>query len=111
MHPISASIYDYLKFKKSLRFYLQTYVVNKHRYNHYTCILHIFMSAQCTFMSHQIHFYHQSLYDSCITSKTTCNALPAIDAQWDGMGDAGSERYKPALLPPCPTIRVSSYSS
>ena len=33
------------------------------------------------------------------------------DAQWEGMGDVGSERYKPALLPPCPTIRVLSYSN
>ena len=37
-----------------------------------------------------------------------------IDAQWKGMGDVGSARYDPALLPPCPTIRVLScgnYSS
>ena len=25
-----------------------------------------------------------------------------IDAQWDGMGDVGSARYEPALLPPMP---------
>ena len=29
-----------------------------------------------------------------------------IDAQWEGMGDVGSARYEPALLPPCPTIRL-----
>ena len=29
-----------------------------------------------------------------------------IDAQWEGMGDVGSARYEPALLPPCPAIRV-----
>ena len=34
-----------------------------------------------------------------------------IDAQWEGMGGVGSARYEPALLPPCPTIRVLSYSS
>ena len=28
-----------------------------------------------------------------------------IDAQWEGMGDVGSARYEPALLPPCPTIK------
>ena len=28
-----------------------------------------------------------------------------------GDGDVGSARYEPALLPPCPTIRVLSYSS
>ena len=27
------------------------------------------------------------------------------------MGDVGSSRYEPALLPPCPTIRVLSYSN
>ena len=34
-----------------------------------------------------------------------------IDAQWEGMGDVGSARYEPALLTPCPTIRVLSYSN
>ena len=34
-----------------------------------------------------------------------------IDAQGEGMGDVGSARYEPALLPPCPTIRVLSYSN
>ena len=34
-----------------------------------------------------------------------------VDAQWEGMGDVGSARYEPALLPPCPTIRVLSYSN
>ena len=34
-----------------------------------------------------------------------------IDAQWEGMGDIGAARYEPALFPPCPTIRVLSYSS
>ena len=31
-------------------------------------------------------------------------------ARWEGMGDVGSARYEPALVPPCPTIRVLSYS-
>ena len=34
-----------------------------------------------------------------------------IDEQWEWMGDVGSARYEPALLPPCPTIRVLSYSN
>ena len=34
-----------------------------------------------------------------------------IDAQWEGMGDVWSARYEPALLPPCPTVRVLSYSN
>ena len=34
-----------------------------------------------------------------------------VDAQWEGMGDVGSARYEAALLPPCPTARVLSYSN
>ena len=34
-----------------------------------------------------------------------------ITAQWEGMGDVGSARYEPALLPPCPTIKVLCYSN
>ena len=42
----------------------------------------------------------------------TLTALVAtIDAQWEGMGNVGSARYKSALLPPCLTIRVLSYSN
>ena len=37
--------------------------------------------------------------------------VTTIDAQWEGMGDVGSARYEPALVPPCPTIRVLSYSN
>ena len=37
--------------------------------------------------------------------------VATIDAQWEGMGNVGSARYEPALLPPCPTIRVLSYSN
>ena len=33
-----------------------------------------------------------------------------ITAQCEGMGEVGSARYEPALLPPCPSIRVLSYS-
>ena len=37
--------------------------------------------------------------------------VTTIDAQWEGMGEVGSARYEPALLPPCPIIRVLSYSN
>ena len=37
--------------------------------------------------------------------------VTTIDAQWEGMGDVGPARYEPALLPPCLTIRVLSYSN
>ena len=47
-----------------------------------------------------------------VTPSLTLKMLVAtIDAQWEGMGDVGSARYEPALLPPCPTIRVLSYSN
>ena len=36
--------------------------------------------------------------------------VTTTDAQWEGMGDVGSARYEPALLPPCSTIRILSYS-
>ena len=48
----------------------------------------------------------------CLNKHLTLKVLVAtIDAQWEGMGDVGSARYEPALLPPCPTIRVLSYSN
>ena len=54
-------------------------------------------------------------HDACCpvyVSKLTLKVLVAIiDAQWEGMGDVGSARYEPALLPPCPTIRVLSYNN
>ena len=28
--------------------------------------------------------------------------VTTTDAQWEGMGDVGSARYEPALLPPMP---------
>ena len=37
--------------------------------------------------------------------------VATIDAQWEGMGDVGSARYEPALLPSCLTLRVLSYSN
>ena len=44
----------------------------------------------------------------CLTLKVL---VTTVDAQWEGMGDVGSARYEPALLPPCPTIWVLSYSN
>ena len=47
---------------------------------------------------------------------TTIDALRhfetgVITAQCEGMGEVGSARYEPALLPPCPSIRVLCYSN
>ena len=35
-------------------------------------------------------------------SLTLTVLVATIDAQWEGMGDVGSVRYEPALLPPMP---------
>ena len=55
------------------------------------------------------HHYHKILTLTVLV--TTVDALEnflnrTMTAQWEGMGDVGSARYEPALLPPCPTIRV-----
>ena len=50
--------------------------------------------------------------NACKNCLLTLKVLVAtIDVQWEGMGDVGSARYELALLPPCPTIRVLSYSN
>ena len=51
---------------------------------------------------------HSANTQRCVTLTVL---VTTIDAQWEGMGDVGSARYEPALLPPCPTIRVLSYSN
>ena len=52
----------------------------------------------------------QSVYiGSCYSILTVLVAT--VDAQWEGMGDVGSARYELALLPPCPTVSVLSYSN
>ena len=50
--------------------------------------------------------YISTVVGSALTLKVL---VVTIDAQWEGMGDVGVARYEPALLPPCPTIRVLSY--
>ena len=37
--------------------------------------------------------------------------VTTIDAPLEGMGDVGSARYEPTIIPPCATIRVLSYSN
>ena len=50
-------------------------------------------------------------YDLFLGVLTLKVPVTTIDAQWEGVGDVGSATYEPALLPPCPTIRVLSYSN
>ena len=49
--------------------------------------------------------------EAFVAVKTLKVLVTTIDAQWEGMGDVGSARYEPALLPECLTIRVLSYSN
>ena len=47
---------------------------------------------------------------------TTIDALGHVEnrvitAQCEGIGEVGSARYEPALLPPCPSIRALCYSN
>ena len=46
------------------------------------------------------------LLESLVKRLTLLVLVVTIDAQWEGMGDVRLARYEPALLPPCPTIRV-----
>ena len=58
-------------------------------------------------LSRHLNSYSASDNSWCIG--TLVNRV--ITAQWEGMGDVGAARYEPALLPPCPTIRVLCYSN
>ena len=73
--------------------------------------------VQVDILVHTTHPHYKHTFDAMQyaiynTSFLTLKVLvTTIDAQWEGMGDVGSARYEPALLPPCPTIRVLSYSN
>ena len=59
-----------------------------------------------------MNLYGWTHYETYLDSGLTIKVLvTTIDAQWERMGDVGSARYEPALLRPCPTIRVLSYSN
>ena len=51
---------------------------------------------------------YSASHDSWCTA-TLWNRI--MTAQCEGMGEVGSARYEPALLPPCPSIRVLSCSN
>ena len=65
---------------------------------------HLFIYAH---NDHNVNSYSAS-HDNWCTG-TLLNIM--ITVQWEGMGDVGSARYEPALLPLCPTIRVLSNST
>ena len=58
-----------------------------------------------------LHLENFNVAGMAIRELTLTVLVVTIDAQWEGMGDVGSARYELALLPPCPTIRVLSYSN
>ena len=75
-----------------LPYFYQVYIYSKVSYIHYIFIIAVG------------HVYSWNPY---ITVFLTLTVLVAtIDAQWEGMGDVGSARYEPTLLPPSLTIRV-----
>ena len=80
---------------------------NKHGIHTGSIILHKFTITAFSFEI--LWAYTSSSPNACNLSLTVLVAT--IDAQWEGMGDVGSVRYEPALLPPCPTMRVLSYSN
>ena len=71
------------------------------------------IGLQSTTVSHALFISSIALISAMLvfTLLTFTVLVMTIDAQWEGMGDVGSARYEPALLPPCPTIRVLSYSN
>ena len=71
----------------------------------YTCTAGKEVLTFAKLMSGECSRLDRSLADSYLTLKVL---VATIDAQWEGMGDVGSARYEPALLPPCPTIRALS---
>ena len=76
----------------------------------------IFLRSLCIYIpvcAKKLEHSLPEVYHSAIsTDNLTLTVLVATtDAQWDGMGHVGSARYELALLPPCPTIRVLSYSN
>ena len=63
------------------------------------------MGCSC---GHWVFNSYSASHDNWCTA-TLWNRI--MTAQCKGMGEVGSARYEPALLPPCPSIRVLSYSN
>ena len=76
---------------------------------HIISVLPVGNDSNNTFIySVKFHYPKGSQEQKALTLKVL---ITTVDAQWEGMGDVGSARYELALLPPCPTIRVLSYSN
>ena len=70
--------------------------------------VYVRMRVECLRCSCSVYISIVYIMNCLLTLKVL---VTTIDAQWEGMRDVGSARYEPALLPPCPTIRVLSYSN
>ena len=66
---------------------------------------------QCHIQHHTVQLAYYQFADCKWAILTLKVLVVTIDAQCEGMGDVGSVRYEPVLLPPCPSIRVLSYSN
>ena len=71
-----------------------------------------YLTVDCHFLTGSLSSAYIVLTVNKCSKELTLKVLVAtIDSQWEEMGDVGSARYEQALLPPCPTIRVLSYSN
>ena len=61
--------------------------------------------------NHSLSSFSQHLHLDGLYTLTFTVLVVTTDAHFEAMGDVGSARYEQALLPPCPTIRVLSYSN
>ena len=61
--------------------------------------------------SSTLFLLHAHIRNHTNTILTLKVLVTTIDVQWEGMGNVGSARYEPALLPPCPTIRALNCSN
>ena len=82
----------------------------------FTMILDIFNTKIKSENGHQfICIVHQIKVNSYSASHDNWCTVTlwnrTMTAQCEGMGEVGSARYEPALLPPCQSIRVLSYSN
>ena len=69
---------------------------------------------ECWYMRTEIAMYEYGFNSYSANHDNWCTGTlwnRIITAQCEGMGEVGSARYEPALLPPCPSIRVLCYSN
>ena len=77
-----------------------------------TCRTIMYCTNKFCELTHGTRIVGGIFMDKCMYLLLTLKVLvTTVDAQWEGMGDVGLARYELALLPPCPTIRVLSYSN